>query len=203
MVVSRQSARRRTNDPEGVKRRLLRAAYRSFVVEGYHATSMHDLKRETGISGGALAHHFPSKKDLALAVLRGEVADVVGETWIAPVLAAPTAREGIQTVFEKIIREIEARAVSGCPLNNLAHELACQDDDFQAEIDAIFVRWREAIEGKIRADQQSGLLLQFDAASLATFVVAAYSGAMAMAKAGQSVQPLRLCANVLGEMMER
>lgn len=202
-MVSRQGARRRTNDPEGVKRRLLRAAYRCFVVNGYHATSMHDLKRETGISGGALAHHFPSKKELALAVLRREVADAVGETWIVPVLAAPTAREGIQTVFEKIIRELEARAVSGCPLNNLAHELACQDDDFQAEIDAIFVRWREAIEGKIRADQQSGLLLQFDAASLATFVVAAYSGAMAMAKAGQSVQPLRLCANVLREMMER
>ncbi|MBZ6077291.1 TetR/AcrR family transcriptional regulator [Microvirga puerhi] len=196
--MAKSDGQGRTNDPEGFRRKVLDTAYAAFCTHGYAATSMHDLKRDAGASGGALSHHFPTKKDLALAVLEHRVADAVEETWISPVRTAAAAAEGIQAVFNSIATELEERgAVSGCPLNNLALELSRQDEDFRAAIDAIFVRWRWAIADRIRADQGQGRLISLDAEETATFVVAAYSGSMAMAKASQSAVPLRACAAML------
>jgi AcrR family transcriptional regulator len=195
---------RRSNDPEGVRRRVIDAAYAAFSTRGYHSTTVHDLKREAGATGGALAHHFATKKDLGLAVIRDRVAAAVEETWIRPVLAASTAAEGIQAVFASIISDLEGRgAVSGCPLNNLAIELARHDDDFRVLIDAVFVRWREAIAGKLKADVSAGAVTDLDPEAFAVLVVASYSGAMAMAKSKQSTEPLKVCADELAKVMQR
>jgi AcrR family transcriptional regulator len=196
------ASRERTNDPDGLRRRLVDAAYEAFATRGYHATSVHDLKRATGATGGALAHHFPTKKDLGLAVLQDRIAEAVEETWIRPVLSARTAADGIRTVFARIAEELDRQgSVSGCPLNNLALELSRHDEDFRRLIDAVFVRWREAIAEKIRADQSAGRLQGLNAEAFATFVVASYSGAMAMAKAAQDAQALRTCAAELSRVM--
>ena len=192
----------RKNDPEGLRRRLVEAAYAAFTTRGYRATSVHDLKRETGATGGALAHHFPAKKDLALAVLQDRVAAIVEETWMRPVVTAATARAGILAVFDAIAAELEAQgAVSGCPLYNLALELAGEDEDFRRAIDTVFLQWRDAIADKIRSDQAAGANTSVDPEAFATFVVAAYSGAMAMAKASQSAAPLKTCAAQLATLM--
>jgi hypothetical protein len=120
-----------------------------------------------------------------------------------PVLAAATAGEGIRAVFAGIAAELEAQgSVSGCPLNNLALELAGEDDDFRRAIDGIFLRWRDALAEKLRADQRAGAAVAVDPEAFATFVVAAYSGAMAMAKASQSAEPLRTCAAQLTRVMQ-
>jgi AcrR family transcriptional regulator len=195
------SPRGRTNDPEGMRRRLLDAAYVAFTTRGYHFTSVHDLKQETGATGGALSHHFPTKRDLGLAVLRDRVREAVEETWVAPVRAAATAAEGIQAVFANVISALERQGcVNGCPLNNLALELSQEDADFRALINEIFESWRKAIADKIRDDQRAGTARNLDPDHFATFVVAAYSGAMSMAKASQSAEPLRVCAAELARV---
>lgn len=196
--ATRPGARR--NDPAGMRERLIDTAYAAFVGNGYHATSVHDLKREAGVSGGALAHHFPTKKDIGQVVLRDRVARAVEETWIAPLQAASGAREGILSIFGEIVAELEGRgSVTGCPLNNLSHDMARQDPDFREEIELIFRRWRDAIARKIHEGQTS--LNEVDPDAFATLVIAAYSGAMAMAKASQSAAPLRACAGQLERVM--
>jgi AcrR family transcriptional regulator len=47
---------------------ILRAALTCFARQGYHATSMDDLVRESGLSVGAIYSYFPSKEDLFLAL---------------------------------------------------------------------------------------------------------------------------------------
>ncbi|HEV7304657.1 TetR/AcrR family transcriptional regulator [Ensifer sp.] len=193
----------RTNDPEGLRQRLVDAAYVAFTTRGYHSSAIHDLKREAGVTGGALAHHFPTKKALGLAVIQDRVAEAVETTWIAPVRVATTTADGIQAVFATIVSELERKgAVSGCPLNNLALELSREDEAFQAAIEAIFLRWRTAIADKLRADLRAARIDDFDPDAMATLVVAAYSGAMAMAKASQSVVPLTVCAEQLTSILQ-
>lgn len=189
------SSHRRMNDPEGLRQRLVDAAYAAFSTRGYHSSALHDLKREAGVTGGALAHHFPTKKALGLAVIQDRVAEAVELTWVTPVNLATTTADGIQAVFAAIISELERKgAVSGCPLNNLALELSREDEDFQAAIEAIFIRWRSAIADKLKGDLRAAPVHDFDSEAMATLVVATYSGAMAMAKASQSVAPLKICA---------
>ena len=195
--------RGRSNDPEAMRRRILDVATAAFQTRGYHSTSTHDIMREAGVTGGALHHHFPTKKVLGLAVIRDRVAQAVEETWIEPIRSAPRAAAGIRNVFQQIAATIDARGtVLGCPLNNLALELSLADPEFQHAVEAVFERWRTAIAEKLRADQAAGALKKVDPEDLATFIVAAYSGAMAMAKAKQSSEPLGTCAQQLAAFVQ-
>ena len=47
---------------------ILAAATACFARQGYHATSMDDVVRESGLSVGAIYSYFPSKEDLFLAI---------------------------------------------------------------------------------------------------------------------------------------
>lgn len=186
--------KKRTNDPEGLRRRVLDAAEDSFQAHGYHASSLGDLMAAAGVTGGALHHHFPTKKALALAVIEERVAAAVQETWVAPLRAAPSARQGVRAVFEAVAAELERQGyVRGCPLNNLAHELSLADADFRLALANVFAGWRQAIADKVRADQEAGGESATDPDRLAALTVAAYSGAMSMAKTAQDAGVLREC----------
>jgi AcrR family transcriptional regulator len=60
MRTNRRASRQ--NDPVGLRRKVLDAAFSLFQARGYNGTSMQELMAATGLSGGALHHHFPSKK---------------------------------------------------------------------------------------------------------------------------------------------
>lgn len=187
--------RRRTNDPQGLRGRVLDAAAALFQARGYHGATMHEVAAASGVTGGAMHHHFPSKKALGVAVIRERVAPAVRETWMEPVARAATAADGVAAVFAQIASGLEAAgAVRGCPLNNLALELSFGDREFSAEIAGVFAEWRRALADKVRADQTAGRAEGRDPDAFATIVVAAYSGAMAQAKAQQDAGPLRVCA---------
>ena len=192
----------RSNDPEAMRRRVLDVAAAAFQARGYHATSTHDIMREAGVTGGALHHHFPTKKALGLAVIRDRVGQAVEDTWIEPIRTAPTAAVGICEVFQQLTATLDHRGtVLGCPLNNLALELSLADPEFQQALQSIFERWQTALAEKLRADQAAGALTDVEPERLAAFIVAAYSGAMAMAKAKQSSEPLAVCAQQLAALL--
>lgn len=192
--MPRAAARIRTNDPEGTRRRVLDAAADAFQAKGYHATSIGNLVEAAGVTGGALHHHFATKKAIGLAVISERVSEAVEETWIKPIQEAASARQGARRVFMAVADELDRQGfVRGCPLNNLAHELSLADPDFRVAISLLFGRWRKAIADKVRADQQAGMEEQTDPDRFAALVVASYSGAMAMAKADQDATMLRLC----------
>jgi AcrR family transcriptional regulator len=55
---------------------LVEVAGRLFAEHGYHSLSMEQLAEAAGVSKPVLYQHFPSKRDLYLALLREAVADV-------------------------------------------------------------------------------------------------------------------------------
>ena len=193
---------KRTNDPEGMRRRILDVAAESFQSRGYEATSIHDLVREAQTTGGALHHHFPTKKSLGLGVIRERVAPAVEAAWIEPVRSARSASQGILAAFKDIATGLRERGrVRGCPLNNLTLELSLADADYQEALQQIFSTWRNAIAERLKQDKAAGLT-QLDPEAFATLVIASYSGAMAMAKAQQDAAPLEVCAKQLASIMK-
>ena len=195
--------RSRTNNPEGLRSRIVDAAYDAFAKRGYNATAMQDLRDNANVSGGAFSHHFPTKKELGLFVVRNRVAVAVQTGWIEPVIDAPTAYDGISVAFEDIIAGLETQGfVSGCPLNNMAMELANTDDEMRYELDCIFKAWENAIATKFESDIEKGLVKKLHPTRMATLVVASYSGAMSMAKTRQSVVPLRNSWEQLNEILK-
>jgi len=184
---------RRKNDPAGVRARILDAAYRLFQSQGFNATSIHEITAAAGVTGGALHHHFPTKHSLGEAVIAESVAAALEEAWLGPVREAEDAREGILGVFATLAEQLDAQgSVRGCPVNNLTLELAHANPAFRTQLKRQFDGWRRVIAEKLRGA---------DAEARATMVIAAYSGAMAMAKVEQRGEPLRLCAKELQRLL--
>jgi AcrR family transcriptional regulator len=189
---------KRTNAPDVLRRKVLDAAAELFPSRGYTLTSLQDIAQRAGVTLGAMHHHFASKKALGLAVVRERVRPALEETWLAPVSNARTAAEGIAEAFAAICEDLDARqAVEGCPVNNLAAELSLADPEFRGEFRELFADWRARIAAKLRSDIAEGRLKALDAEAFATVVVAAYSGAMAMARTDQATDALKICARRL------
>ena len=152
---------------------------------------MHDLMKETGVSAGALHHHFPTKKSLALAVLADRVRPAVREVWIDPVRNAPALGKGVADAFRSIIGGMRPQGpVLGCPLNNLALELALTDEDLRRGVESIFAEWRGVLVDRIGGTRGGARLDANRRAAAANFVISVYAGAMNMAKATQNTTPL-------------
>jgi AcrR family transcriptional regulator len=204
MKTRATSRNRRVNDPEALRRRVLDVAAESFQARGYNATTMHDIVRAAQTTGGATYHHFPTKKSLAIAVIRERVARSVDETWIKPMSTARSTLDGVLTAFAEVIASVEQRrVVAGCQTSNLALELALADEEFRVALHTVFEQWRDAIASRIRSEQAAGAFDDTNADELATFIIASYSGAMAIAKASQDSAPLKSCALQLARVMSR
>ena len=184
---------RRKNDPAAMRSRILDAAFELFQAQGYNASSVHEIAARAGVTGGAFHHHFPTKKALGLGVIAERVATAVEQTWLEPVRSAPSAKQGILEVFDEIAEELDAQgSVRGCPVSNLTLELAYADTGYRAELLGLFDRWRDTIAAKLAGP---------DGDSRATMVIAAYSGAMAIAKVEQRGDALRQCAKGLRQLL--
>jgi AcrR family transcriptional regulator len=196
---------KRTNDPKGVRNRLIDAAAQMFHKNGFTATSMHDVRATAEVTGGALYHHFPTKKELVLAVIAERVRSEIAATWIDTVRTADDAATGILTVFDDVIANLESTgSVTGCPLNNLAVELSLADPDIRQALAHEFEAWRLAVEERLSEDQIAGSANYIGHSETIEFsyvVVAMFSGAMAIAKAEQRTLALQACATQLRRMM--
>lgn len=201
-MENRRRGKLRSNDPEGMRARILDAAAELFQARGYHDTSVQDVKRLAGVSSGAFHHHFESKKALGLAVVRERVSDALRAAWLGPVLAAPTAADGVREAMRAIGGELSEQGfVRGCPVNNLAVELAFSDPDFRDALQAIFADWQDGIAARIAAGPMPPAFAGITPADLARFIVAVYSGAMTMAKAEQSPAPLDAATAILVQLL--
>ena len=196
--------KKRVYDPEGTRQRIVSVAAEQFQRHGYNATSMHDIMQRAGVPGGSMYYHFPTKKSLGLAVIREAVARSIEDTWIAPVRAATSAREGVVSVFKAVANQIErdGRGVSGCPLNNLTIELSLADKHFQSALRQVFDAWTAALANRIAQDIHDRKLRGIDPSETALAIVASFSGAMALAKASQSTAAIETCARYIPDLFE-
>lgn len=80
MVLSRAERAERTREL------ILETAASVFAEKGYERTALSDIVRTSGLTKGALYHHFASKEELALAAFRHKQ-----EALVAQILAAADA----------------------------------------------------------------------------------------------------------------
>jgi AcrR family transcriptional regulator len=163
---------------------------------------MREVIEKTGLSPGAFHHHFPTKESLALAVISERIAPSVRESWIEPIRDAAQLRQGVVSVFADIIRGLDDRGkVSGCPLNNLAMELSLTNVRMRNELGCIFNEWQDALEVRIAQSPRGKKWSREQRRVAASFIVAAYSGAMNLAKAAQNSAPLKAMQRTLSQWM--
>ncbi len=177
-----------TRNPDQTREALLHAAFEEIYQHGFQAASLDRILSRTGVTKGALYHHFKNKKELGYAVVDEVIRPMMHATWIAPLTSSDDPIESLRSSFLKARKERgEEACTCGCPLNNLAQEMSPLDEGFRQRIHAALQSWQQGISQALRHGQVSGTVEStVDCDKAATFILAAMEGTVGLAKNSQS-----------------
>tara|TARA_Y100000813_G_scaffold196921_1_gene181248 strand:- start:910 stop:1524 length:615 start_codon:yes stop_codon:yes gene_type:complete len=185
--------------PDETRRQILAAAYEVIHRQGYQAAGLNDILAMTGVTKGAMYHHFPNKQALGYAVVDEMVTAYVEEWWLAPLDGVETAGEDPLAAIARSIQDnmtdrVPAIHHLGCPLNNLAQEMSPLDLGFRQRLEDLYRTWRRRLSRALTRGQHAGLVdLGVDTDEAATLIVAAIQGAFGQTKSAQSMTPFHDC----------
>ena len=104
---------------------LVDAAFHATHHGGFQAAGLSAILADTGLTKGALYHHFSSKLELGYAVVEGPLRDYVNDWWLNPLEGKDDPLQALAGVIAaRLKKDVPEMLNRGCPLNNLAHEMA-------------------------------------------------------------------------------
>lgn len=179
--------------------RLLEAAFDEIYLRGYQGMRVDDVLQRTGLKKGAFYHHFPSKQALAYAVLEEVITGSVARRWIDGMAASEDPIEALEGVLDAMAEKASPDdCFCGCPLNNLAQEMAPLDEGFQQRIREVFDNWIGLLARAFARGQSNGTIApNVDVQGAATFVVATIEGCVGLTKANQRLDTFDTCRRQL------
>jgi AcrR family transcriptional regulator len=194
----------RSRQPDVTREEILDAAYQEIYRHGFQAASLSNILAKTGLTKGALYHHFPDKDHLGHAVVEEVIREGLDAMVFAPLREsddpAATLLEIIRLKGEKATHETVSL---GCPLNNLMQEMSPLDAQFKKRLNAVLSAWQDVVTKALaRAQKQGRVRRDVDCRAAALFLVSAWEGCAAVAKNMQSVKEYRLCMKQLEEYAE-
>lgn len=185
-----------TRTARSAKEQILEAATRLMKVRGYHRTALEDVLRESGTGKGNFYHHFRSKEELGYAILDRLLRDFTERT-LDPIFrdASRPPLEQVEAFLGAIVAAQRARnCMGGCPMANLATELADFHEGFRQRLLAIFDFWRQRLaEALARAQAEGTLAAEADPDGLARFLVAGLEGAILLTKVQKDIAVMEGC----------
>ena len=175
--------------PPSTREIILETAARLFHEQGYGATGIATILREANANSGSLYHFFPTKEALVAAVLERYV-DLLRPVLIEPV-EAQTA-DPIERVFALLAGYRQMLHVTGCklgcPIGNLALELADNHPEVRRLTDVNFVNWAGAVRQWLEAAGDR-LPPEVDRAELAQMVLNTMEGGIMQARSRGGPEP--------------
>ncbi|MGD2172889.1 MAG: TetR/AcrR family transcriptional regulator, partial [Gammaproteobacteria bacterium] len=107
------------------RERILFAAYKEFHVNGFQSASLSRILAHTGVTKGALYHHFPNKTALGYAVVDEVIARRIQINFIEPITQFDDPVEGFIEFVKHAGDTFSMTDIQlGCPLSVLAQEMA-------------------------------------------------------------------------------
>ena len=188
---------------EDNRRKLLEVAAEEIHENGFQATSIGDILTKTGLSKGALYHHFPSKLTLGYAVFEEVFMPKCIALW-EPVLSSDDPINSISERLRTEISELSDESIRlGCPINNLGQEMSPIDEGFRQRITRAINYWRSDIQAALARGQKAGNVNhQVNTFQAATFFVASMEGAIGLTKISQERALLEVCFEGLINYLE-
>ena len=104
----------RKDKSQAMREKILNTATQLFIQKGSEKTSMQDIAQTAGISKGAIYHHFKSKDEIVLAVIRSrqELMEEEMKQWFKATENL-TGREQLQAILKSNLESQTARATDG------------------------------------------------------------------------------------------
>ena len=185
--------------PDLTRQDILDAAFCEIHRCGFQAASIANILANTGLTKGALYHHFPTKQALGLAVIDEVIRGRLEGLIFKPLRESERPVEMLLEIIATIDRKVPADFVMlGCPLNNLMQEMSPLDELFQERLGGVLGVWQKTVEGALKRGQKQGeIRAEVDYKAAALFVVSAWEGCIGVAKSMQSPKAFSICMKQL------
>lgn len=175
------------------KQQILEAAARLFEKQGYTATGLNEIVRESGAPKGSLYYYFPEGKEQ----IGAETALWSGEQMAGRIRAAleqsPEAAEAVSTLARGIAGAVEESGYSaGGPLMILAAETAAGSERLNAACREAYRLMLVPFVEKLNGNEP-----------LARFVLSTLEGAILLSRVNHSGDALRQAADGLADFIRR
>jgi TetR/AcrR family transcriptional repressor of nem operon len=191
---------------ETTRQRILQTAFQEFYRYGFQAGSLNRIVEETGLTKGALFHHFASKQELGYAVVDEVIWPRFKATWIDPLEQSADPIRDAKRLLRQMADEGPGAGVTliqGCPVNNLAQEMSPLDEGFRQRLEKIYVAWRLAFKTALANGVKAGTVRKdVSPVKVAAFLVAAIEGIIGTVKNAQNPRLLREAGDALLDYLE-
>ena len=184
------------NSSTDTRQRIISAAQELIYARSYNEVGVQEICDRAAVKKGSFYHFFPSKRDLALAVL-DQSQTVMYETIINKAFVAdipPLARiERFFTLvydFHKQVKQ-DTGFVFGCPFGNLGCEMSTLDEDIRCKVDDILRAAEKPFEKALAEAVTRGDLPAIDTAATARAIFAYVEGIMIYAKTRNDPELIR------------
>ena len=191
-------------DPGQTRQSILAAAFEEVHRNGFRGASLERILADTGLTKGALYHHFPNKAALGHAIIDEVLRRRIWARWIEPMLQDEDPIRGLQGALRELtVNEVNLVCEIGCPLNNLAQEMSPVDAAFREKIQALYRLWREKIGEALARGQDRGQVREdIDCGKTATFIISSLEGAAGLAKGMGEPAVVAACVEGIDRYLE-
>jgi AcrR family transcriptional regulator len=179
------------------RRRLLEAAAQLFREQGYAATGMKQITAASQVPWGSLYHFFPGGKEQLGVEAIGHsggrylrLFDLVYER----AEGGEGVAQAVEDFFQLSVDALErSEWADGCPIATVALEASGTSEPLRHACAEVFASWREAVARRLAS---AGIAPE-RAADLATYVLAAFEGAIVLSRTARDTGPLTVTARVV------
>jgi len=142
-----------------------------FGRRGYGLASIADIAEASGVTKGALYFHFPSKDDLARAI----IAEQHRRTMTAAAKVVEEGRPGLETTV--LLSGVLAHQLLADPIVQAGIRLTTDVASFDEPVTGPYRDWLRTAESLFRrAVEEGDLKADLDPGTLASVIVASYTG---------------------------
>lgn len=166
--------------------------------QGFHATGLNQIVKQSGAPKGSLYHYFPAGKDEIAEAAIARAGRTVAERITAALAVSDNAAEAVRGFVLWIAERVEESAyASGGPLATVAMETATTNERLNRACRVAYSQLQGAFEAKL---VQAGFG-EAQAQQLAMFITASIEGGTILCRAYHTGDPLRLVAEQLSQMI--
>lgn len=191
-------------NPDATRQNILQVAFEEILLKGYQGLRVDEVLKQTGFTKGAFYHHFKSKKELGHAVIDEVLKPWIHERWIEPLKQVKDPINDLIKMMNDSRAEINIKELhTGCPLNNLTHEMSPLDESFRVRIVAIWEIWYEALAETFERGQEAGIIRKdVNPHNIARFLIATIEGIIGQCKCYMSDQAFDEAGKCLQEYVK-
>ena len=166
--------------------------------QGFHATGLNEIVRESGAPKGSIYYYFPEGKEEIVAETVLFAGRRTAERIRSHLAEIEDPAEAIRSFLETVAYHVEASGFrSGGPLTIVASESATTSERINQACRQAYDELREAFAARLR----DGGIEEARAMSLAWTINAAVEGAIILSRTFHTGNPLRQAARDMAELI--